>query len=88
MNKFNIGDLVWIPQSTTGFVKHFKPGGFNIFPRYKTKKANYGIVVESFFKDSKKWIKVSFWDEASKDMLFNKENIIKHNLEVNNDKTC
>ena len=88
MNKFNIGDLVWIPQSTTGFAKYFKPDGFNIFPRYQTKKANYGIVVESFLQDSKKWIKVSFWDETKKEMLFHKENIIKHNLEVYNGKTC
>jgi|15BtaG_2_1085339.scaffolds.fasta_scaffold01520_9 hypothetical protein len=88
MNKFSIGDLVWIPQSTTGFIKYLKPGGCDVFPHYKTKRANYGIVVESLLQDSKKWIKVSFWDETKLDMLFRKENIIKHNLEVYNGKTC
>ena len=82
MINFNVGDLVWIPQETIGYSKESSP---NKTPFYKTKKAGYGVVT---MRDNDDWLKVSFWDEVKRNLLFKKKNLRKHDMEINNDKTC
>jgi hypothetical protein len=83
MINFNIGDLVWILEDSLGHSDAY----YSVIPHYKTKKPNYGIVTGQ--EDPVNgWVKVSFWDETSKSLLFKEKNLRKHEMEVSYDKAC
>jgi hypothetical protein len=81
MINFNVGDLVWILEGSLGHSDAY----YSVIPHYKTKKPNYGVVTKQ--KDSSDGlIKVSFWDETKKNLLFKEKSLRKHEMEVNHDK--
>jgi len=91
MNNYNKGDLVWIPQATLGFVRSdtshspTQTEELNSFlPNYHTKKANYGIVLKSSYKD---FVKVAFRENLDMQLLFRITDLRKPSTEGNNGKT-
>jgi hypothetical protein len=83
MINFNVGDLVWILEDSLGH----SDVHYSVIPHYKTKKPRYGVVTRKK-QSSSDWIRVSFWDGTVKNLLFKEKSLRKHEMEVNNDKTC
>jgi hypothetical protein len=83
MIEFNVGDLVWILQGSLGHSDDY----YSVIPHYETKKVNYGVVTKQK-RSSDEWVKVSFWSETKKNLLFKEKSLRKQEMEVCDDKTC